>query len=362
MKARKGRRVNKTKISIPSVRRLPSGNYFCQLRIGGKSISITDPDEDVVIAKAYAYKAGILKTRREPEDLTLRQACERYIQSKRGRLSASTIEGYENKTRNMFQTIMDRKLSRLSHRMLDEAVDEECRRTSRRGRPVSAKTIKNAYGFIRTVLHKYAPDLDADVDLPEVHRKAIVLPDADQVIHAVIGTPVELPCLLAIWLSFTMSEIRGLTKSKSLQGRYIVIQETVVRVRGEDVRKPTAKEPSRMRKAVLPDYLRRLIDKVDGDIVVPESPNSIMRRYKTALKAAGVSYISFHMLRHINVSLMSELRVPKAVARLRGGYSNDSIMESVYDNAFDSSILEADRRMNEHIGGIIANGIANEEQ
>lgn len=32
------------------------------------------------------------------------------------------------------------------------------------------------------------------------------------------GTDMELPALLAMWLSFTASEILGLTKSKSLQG------------------------------------------------------------------------------------------------------------------------------------------------
>jgi len=348
------------RIKIPTVRQLPSGNYFCQLRIDGRSISITDPDEDVVIAKAYAYKAGLLKAKRQPEDLTLREACEKYIASKRGRLSPSTIEGYENKTRNMFAGIMDLKLSRLSTRLLDEAVDDECLRTSRRGRPVSAKTIKNGFNFLKSVLRKYAPDLNVDVDLPEVHRKVTVLPDADQIIRAVVGSPVELPCLLAIWLSFTMSEIRGLTKSKSIQGPYIVIAETVVRVKGQDVRKSSGKEPSRLRKAMLPDYLRKLINQVDGDVIVPETPNSIMRRFRTALDAAGVPYISFHMLRHVNVSMMSELQIPKAVARIRGGYSNDSIMESVYDNAFDRSIAEADRRINSHIEGIIANGIAND--
>ena len=44
----------------------------------------------------------------------------------------------------------------------------------------------------------------------------------------------ELPVLLAAWLSFSMSEIRGLTKSKSISGDHIRIAEVVVVVGGKD--------------------------------------------------------------------------------------------------------------------------------
>lgn len=349
------------KMKIPTVRQLPSGNYFCQLRIDGRSISITDPDEDVVVAKAYAYKAGLLKAKRQPEDLTLREACDKYIDSRRSRLSPSTIQGYEKIVSGRFQGIMDKHISRLTNQMLDEAVADECYVTTYKSMLVSAKTVKNAYNFIRTVLRKYAPDLNTDVDLPEVHRKVTVLPDADDIVRAIMGTSVELPCLLAIWLSFTMSEIRGLTKSKSIQGDYIVITETVVRIDGKDVRKETGKEPSRLRKCKLPDYLRGLIDNVEGDILVPDSPDAITKRFQRIMARNGLPRIPFHMLRHVNVSLMSELQIPKAVARIRGGYSNDSVMESVYDNAFNSSISEAEKRLDERLNRVlVANKNAND--
>lgn len=51
-------------MKIPKVIQLPSGMYFCQLRLNGQSISITDAGPDTVTAKAYAYKTGILKARR----------------------------------------------------------------------------------------------------------------------------------------------------------------------------------------------------------------------------------------------------------------------------------------------------------
>ena len=36
------------------------------------------------------------------------------------------------------------------------------------------------------------------------------LPTAEQVIRMIRGTEIELPCLLAMWLSLRMSEVRGL--------------------------------------------------------------------------------------------------------------------------------------------------------
>jgi len=40
---------------------------------------------------------------------------------------------------------------------------------------------------------------------------------------AVQGTDIELATLLAMWLSFSVSEIRGLKKSTSVKDRYITI-------------------------------------------------------------------------------------------------------------------------------------------
>ena len=44
---------------------------------------------------------------------------------------------------------------------------------------------------------------------------------------------IELAVLLAMWLSFTQSEIRGLTKSKSIDGDYITIKIYGLKFEGE---------------------------------------------------------------------------------------------------------------------------------
>jgi len=66
---------------IPKIRKLPSGSYFCQLRIDGQSISITDDDPDVVYAKAAAYRQECYNPQSEPEQSGVMRLKSRTAQS-----------------------------------------------------------------------------------------------------------------------------------------------------------------------------------------------------------------------------------------------------------------------------------------
>lgn len=72
--------------------------------------------------------------------------------------------------------------------------------------------------------------------------------------------------MLAMWLSMTVSEIRGLTKSESIDGDYITIRSVLLMVNGKDVRKELAKEVTRNRRYKLPERLKKLINEVEGDL------------------------------------------------------------------------------------------------
>ncbi len=132
----------------------------------------------------------------------------------------------------------------------------------------------------------------------------------------------------------SLLEIRGLTKSKSIDGDYITIREVLVSVGGIDERKEIAKELTRNRRHRMPDRIRDLIDKVEGDVIVPIRPKTLLYRYRKCLKQAGLPEITFHDLRHINASLMAKLRIPDKYAQERGGWKTDHIMKSVYTETF----------------------------
>ena len=208
---------------------------------------------------------------------------------------------------------------------------------------MSPKSVRNAYGLIRSTLKQYKPDRTYNVRLPSVPRKIRrQLPSPEQIYDAVKGKRIELPVLLAMWLSFTESEIRGLTKSKSIDGDYITIREVMVRVDGIDVVKDMAKNETRNRRHGMPDRIRDLIDKAEGDVIVPMSPSMLLKDLKKCLRDAGLQEITFHDLRHINASVMAVLRIPDVYAQERGGWKTDHVMKNVYTEIFSEEREKVD--------------------
>lgn len=345
-------------MKIPKIEQLPSGAYFCRLRIKDadgetQTIYITNEDYNVVEATAMAYKTGLIKARRQPEDLTLKQACERYVKLK-ARLSPSTLQGYDVIINYGFPSLMSKRLSRITNNMLFAAYEEECARKSERtGKTYSLKTVNNRYSFIVEVLKKYAPDLDTDIDRHQQQRKAVRILTPSQVFGAVKGSSVELPVLLSMWLSLSISEIRGLTKSKSIFNNQISVVETVVDIQGIPVRKEEAKEDTRVRTLDIPPYIQALIDKVDGDIIVPDSAQTITKRFYRLIEQAGLPHMNFHKLRHINASVMAELGIPDVYANERGGWSTDYVRKRVYTHTFSQERLKADKAVDDLFNSIV---------
>lgn len=276
--------------------------------------------------------------------MTLEQAIQKYISSSDAVLSASTLRGYNIIRNHAFRSIMDMKLKDLSREILQQAVNEESKIivNNRTKKLISSKTVKNRYGLITAVINRYHPTLCCTVRLPAQENKIKTLPQPEEIMRVFVGDHLELAVLLAMWLSFTMSEIRGLTKSKSLDGDYIVIREVLVNLGNADVRKPQAKTFSRNRMHHIPPYIKHLIDEVEGDIIVPYSAHAIYKHFTRKIKSAGLPHISFHELRHLNASVMAMLQIPEKYALERGGWKTDKVMKQVYTHTFSQERIKVD--------------------
>lgn len=333
---------------MAKAKKMKSGNWKCFV------YSHTDPDgkrhyksftaptkkEAQYMASEFAMKKNRMKDSR---NWTLGEAIDQYIELKRSVLSPSSIYRYEKVRKSAFQSIMDIPLAKITSNILQKAVNEEMnRKPLNRSGTVSPKTVQIEYGLISSTLKRYCPDQNYSVDLPKKSRRIRTLPLPEEICKAVYETDIELPVLLAMWLSFTMSEIRGLTKSKSIDGDYITIREVLVHVGGEDIRKDLAKEVTRNRRHRMPEYIKELIEKVDGDIIVPGSEKALSYRFRKCMKRNGIEGITFHDLRHINASLMAMLRVPDKYAQERGGWKTDHIMKSVYTETFSEERTRVD--------------------
>lgn len=353
---------------MSKARKLPSGSWNVQVYDGkdetGKRLWVSFTADTKAEAEFLAaeYRTGRKKKKTPPAELSVGEVIDRYIELSREALSPATIRGYEIIRSHAFPDLMPVLVSRLSSERLQEAVNAEVNRPGTQyGQKLSAKTIQSEWQLLSTSLRRVC-GLTFEVKLPKYQRRVKEYPDPAAVVAAIKGSDVELPCLLALWLSFTMSEVRGLSCSAVHDG-CIFIRQTAVRGPEGWTIKPTGKASTRLRKHVLPAYLLSLINNTttyqnyaqngaDG-LLVPFSANYIYKHWKKISDAHGFG-LSFHDLRHLNASIMLMLGVPEKYALERGGWSTPSVMKSVYQHTFTSERERVDARINDYFDAIIS--------
>lgn len=321
-----------------------------------KSITASST-KDVERIKA-SIKANNVKYNSKSE-MTLREAITKYINDSEATHSPSTIRGYEGILKNGFQHIMDVRLCDFDNDFMKVAINTEKKRPHQRikGKCISSKTVTNEYGLIASVIKMYAPEIELNPMLPQVPVNQNDISTADVLFPLFKDTEIELPVLLAMWMSFTLSEILGFTKSKSISrdGNSITVKEVKVMDKNYNlVVKETGKQPSRERTLEIPEYIKGLIDKVETDQLVTLSGAAIRSRFKRTIERAGLPHMTFHDLRHVNASVMSKVGVPIMQAQARGGWKSDSVMKTRYTQAFSAERASADSLVDNYFDHIIA--------
>lgn len=316
-----------------------------------KSITADTKGECSALARAAVGGHSSAPTRPKTADLTrVCDAVDKYIDLC-GVLSPATVSGYDKIRRTAFPHLMSVPVADLTDELVQRAINTEACREGRRGR-ISSKTLQNEWLLISCALHRIC-HRKFDVRLPKKQRHLKVYPDPADVVGAVLGTPIELPALLALWLSFTVSEIRGL-RFDDVRNGYITINRVIVDAGSLPVEKPTAKTEARLRRHRVPPYLLDLIEAADhsSPYIVPWTANQF-RHYWDQVRDAHGWEITFHDLRHLNASVMLALNVPEKYAMERGGWSTPSVMRSVYQHTFSAKRRAVDDLIDEFFTNIL---------
>lgn len=346
---------------MAKAKKLPSGSWRCLVYdytdANGKRKykSFTDNDPSPAgrrRCESMAAEYALTKEQRDKNNsnITVSEAIDRYI-DKYPQLSETTVSGYRTIQEYAFKNIMNVKLSSLNNDILQSAINEESKRPSQskrsKGKAISAKTVKNEYGLISTIIHEFYP-FEISVKLPKASTNVNELSTPDVIFSVVKGTEIELPVLLAMWLSFTISEIKGLTKSKSIKGNCIYIDQVTVHANGQDIDRSIAKNKKRNRMLVIPPYIKNLIDQVETDRLVTLSGKAVSNRFTYLLKKNNIPHMSFHDLRHVSASVMAMLNIPDTYAQDRGGWETDRIMKSTYMQTFNCARAEVDKKIDDY--------------
>ena len=336
---------------MSTARKLKSGNYNVQVFTGydenGKKIrkSFTAPTRWEAEKRADEFiKSG----KKEEEKITVREAMTNYIATKENVLSPSTINGYKIILRNRLKSIMDIDIHDVNSLNVQMAINED-------SKTVGWKSIKEAKSLLSSSLKLY--DVNTTLNVPLPPRKPILteLPTAEQIIKAIHGTDVELPCLLAMWLSLRISEVRGL-QFRDIKNDVLTIRRSNVCVKGKDNLREINKTYNSTRQLTLPKYIKSMIDelprKSDTDFIVPMDYQTICRHFKKNLEVYGLS-MNFHDLRHMNASIMLKLGIPDKYAMERGGWSTNSTLKAVYQHTFSDERKIVDDKIDDYFNALI---------
>ena len=350
---------------MAKAKKLPSGKWrvlvFDYTDENGKRHYKSFTSEYKSDAEYYAKKYQRERQVKETLPLTVGEAIDKYIELS-PMLSPTTLARYRNVREHGFPDLMEMRVEDLTDNIVQTEINKEARRTNERtGTVLAPKTVKNEYGVISSALNTVC-NKRFNIRLPKVQNKPKELPPPEAVISLLKGSSIELPCLLSIWLSFSLSEIRGF-KCSSVRDGYIYVDQVLVEVANEAVAKTDAKVDSRNRRQKIPKYIMDLIRRQESWVnytatgedgpLITLNRHQIYNRYKRIMEKAGYD-ISFHDLRHMFASIMlTKLQIPEKVVQDEGGWSTPHVMKKVYSNTFSDSRKEADKIRDQYFKGLL---------
>ena len=315
-------------MKVPTARQLPSGSWFCRVRVNGKDISITRDTKKEAIAEAVAIKAGIKDAKLHRSRQTVTQAIDSYIEIRQNILSPATIRGYRIIQRCRFQHLMQRDISSITQEQWQRAVDQEAR-------SVSAKTLTNSWRFLASVITE-ATEQHFTIRLPQIipnERQWLTPAQIPLFVESIKGTDIEIPALLAL-SSLRRSELLNLRWCDvDLENEILHVNGAAVfNEHGELVRKrETKNQTSRRAVPIIPPLLSALKQATHkGEYVVTIQANNIYKKINRVCEECGLPKVGVHGLRHSFASLAYHLKLPEKVAMQIGGWANDQTMHKIY--------------------------------
>lgn len=345
-------------------RKMKSGNWNVQVYDYTDDLGKKHYVSFTTETKAEAeYLASAFKTQRIPRPeknpTTAREAIEKYIELSEV-LSPTTLSAYRKILQYAFQGIMDTPVQDLTDNMMQVAINQESKRASlQTGKRLSPKTVKNEYGLIAAALKNQGKTFN--VKLPKAQKKVKDYPSPEAVLEVIRGSNIELPAMLAIWLSFSLSEIRGIMCS-SVRGEYIYVDRVLVDVDGVPTLKENAKVDTRLRKHHIPGYIKALISRQEtwkrykatgkDTLLIDLTVSQIRNRWQKLCRENDLK-LSFHDLRHMNASIMLMLNVPEKYAMERGGWKTPHVMKSVYQHTFSQERIHVDGQIDQYFDDLL---------
>lgn len=329
-------------MKVPKAKKVSSGNWYIRMKLGGEVINITRPTEKAAQKAAELIKAEYRNGKNLCVDQkTLSDAIDDYIEKRTATLSPLTIRGYDRIKKYRFQFLMQEKVSVLAKYSADQwqsVINRECKL-------VSAKTVKNSFAFIKSVVEHTADCRIKQPRMPQMIKaeKAFLTPDEiKKFVATCAGRPHAVSMLLAL-SSLRISEIAAL-RWTDVKPDFSFVHVGGAYVQDKDnnwVLKKTAKNASSIRNVpiLIPELKEELqrCEKGNG-FIMDCSQNTLRRSIEAVCKDAGITVVTPHELRHSFASLSYSLKIPEKICQEIGGWSDTRTMHDIYTHIAQSDI------------------------
>lgn len=335
-------------MKVPEPKRLPSGTWFIRMRLGGVSVPVSaatksDCKRQATLIKSE-YKAGVREIKYGSTAPTLTEAIDKYIDKKRAVLSPSTIRGYKTIQNNYFGSIMQTQINK--------PIDWQSA-ISAESRTHSSKTVRNAWGFICSVL-KENGITSPRVTLPQDKRAERPFLQPDEIpkfVKAVKSEDCAIPALLGL-CSLRKSETMALTwDNVDIKNEIIHVRgAAVLDENGKLVYKKTNKNSASTRDVPimipeLAELLKAVPEKDRKGLLVTCNPNTVYKRITSFCEKNGFPNIGTHGLRHSFVSLAYHIGMSEMETMEIGGYSDFNTMRKIYTHLAAKDRIKAVNKM-----------------
>lgn len=331
-------------MKVPEPRKLKSGTWFIQLRLGGQSIPVSSLSKTDCIHQAELIKAEYRSGKREvalKKDKTVRELMTDYIAALPASTSPATIRGYEIIKKNRFQSALNKQPEKINWQAV---IDAEQR---------APKTVKNAWDFTSACLRAAGKPVPK-VRLPKGKPKPRPFLEPEEILQALPlleGRKYEIPALLALH-SLRRSEIMGLDFADiDLKNKVIHVYGATVQDKDNKlVNKDDNKTDAGTRD--IPIMIPRLVDllKQSGKTtgaVWGTTPCGLYRTMEDVCKIMGIPNVGAHGLRHSFASLAYHLNLSELATMEIGGWSDYKTVRKIYTHLAKRDRLKAQNKMAE---------------
>ncbi len=334
---------------MAKAKKLPSGSWRCKAYYTDEKGEYKSKSFTASTKKEAESMVAIFLNEREhtnkPENITLGQLADRFIEARSNLLSPTTIAAYKKIKRNAFLELLDVRIGVITKEMYQKAINNYAA-----GR--SYKTVANAHAFYNTVLKENDIYIGDKVILPQKDKKEIDIPTTDELnsfLSLLEGSRLELYVMFAVYLGLRRSEIFALKwKDIDISKKTVSINKAKVKNEFNEWVEKKPKTFSGNRKLIMPDALIRALPQVGKaeDNVIQETPDALASLYNRAIVKANFPY-NFHSLRHYYASILLAKGVPNKYARERMGHSTDNMLNKVYQHTMRNVEEEIDSKLNE---------------